>query len=126
MKHHSSRRNRLDQSVLNNHEVATANRIANASSDFKDFSEAEVASLNRCLELLKQGGNRDPKLEGLPRTQSFHRPRSVEQQQMSYWHIAKSRSDCPHRPWSMSASSSSLSVNKTEVAIEAPKLLSGR
>ena len=63
MKHHSSRRNPLDQSVLNTHEVAAANRIANASSDFKDFSEAEVASLNRCLELLKQGGNRDPKLE---------------------------------------------------------------
>ncbi len=34
-------------------------------SDFKDFTPAEVASLSRCLGLLKQGGNRDPKLEAL-------------------------------------------------------------
>jgi hypothetical protein len=46
-------------------EVAAANRLANANSDFKDFTEAEVASLNRCLRLLKQGGNRDPKLEAI-------------------------------------------------------------
>jgi PLD-like domain/Helicase conserved C-terminal domain/SNF2-related domain len=46
-------------------EVAVANRLANASSDFKDFSDSEIASLNRCLALLKQGGNRDPKLEAI-------------------------------------------------------------
>lgn len=34
-------------------------------SDFKDFTQAEVAALNRCLGLLKQGGNQDPKLEAL-------------------------------------------------------------
>jgi hypothetical protein len=34
-----------------------------AASDFKDFTKAEVASLNRCLALLRQGGNNDPKLE---------------------------------------------------------------
>jgi len=35
------------------------------ASDFKDFTAAEIASLRRCLELLKQGGNKDPKLEAL-------------------------------------------------------------
>jgi hypothetical protein len=32
-------------------------------SDFKNFTDAEIASLRRCLDLLKQGGNNDPKLE---------------------------------------------------------------
>ena len=36
-----------------------------ADSEFKDFSEDEVASLNRCLALLRQGGHRDPKLDAL-------------------------------------------------------------
>lgn len=35
------------------------------ASDFKNFTAAEILSLNRCLELLKQGGNSDPKLEEL-------------------------------------------------------------
>jgi hypothetical protein len=34
-------------------------------SDFKDFTPPEVASLRRCLDLLRQGGNGDPKLEAL-------------------------------------------------------------
>jgi hypothetical protein len=34
-------------------------------SDFKDFTADEEASLRRCLGLLRQGGNRDPKLEAL-------------------------------------------------------------
>ncbi|EXI78523.1 MAG: ATP-dependent helicase HepA [Candidatus Accumulibacter appositus] len=34
-------------------------------SDFKNFTDAEMASLRRCLNLLKQGGNNDPKLEAL-------------------------------------------------------------
>ncbi len=34
-------------------------------SDFKSFTEAEIASLRRCLDLLKQGGNNDPKLAAL-------------------------------------------------------------
>lgn len=33
--------------------------------DFKNFTPDEVDSLNRCLALLKQGGNKDPKLEAL-------------------------------------------------------------
>ena len=36
-----------------------------AASDFKDFTKAEVASLNRCLALLRQGGNNDPKLDAV-------------------------------------------------------------
>lgn len=34
-------------------------------SDFKNFTEAEHEALTRCLELLNQGGNRDPKLEAV-------------------------------------------------------------
>ncbi len=35
------------------------------ASDFKSFTDAEITSLRRCLALLKQGGNNDPKLEAL-------------------------------------------------------------
>jgi len=34
-------------------------------SDFKNFTDKEIDSLRRCLSLLKQGGNNDPKLEAL-------------------------------------------------------------
>lgn len=34
-------------------------------SDFKDFTDAEIDSLHRCLKLLKEGGNNDPKLDAL-------------------------------------------------------------
>lgn len=34
-------------------------------SDFKNFTDAELTSLRRCLDLLQQGGNKDPKLEAL-------------------------------------------------------------
>ncbi len=40
-------------------------RNTHSGSDFKNFTPAEVASLNRCLELLQQGGNNDPKLEAV-------------------------------------------------------------
>jgi ERCC4-related helicase len=33
------------------------------ASDFKNFTEGELASLQRCLDSLEAGGNRDPKLE---------------------------------------------------------------
>jgi hypothetical protein len=36
-----------------------------AESDFKNFTEGEVQTLTRCLQLLRQGGNRDPKLEAI-------------------------------------------------------------
>ncbi|NYG35435.1 phospholipase D-like domain-containing anti-phage protein [Sphaerotilus montanus] len=40
-------------------------RGSTATSDFKDFTKAEVASLQRCLALLQQGGNNDPKLDAV-------------------------------------------------------------
>lgn len=42
-----------------------AGRPAQADSEFKNFTDAEIASLSRCLALLRQGGNNDPKLEAL-------------------------------------------------------------
>lgn len=40
-------------------------RPPQGASDFKNFTDAELNSLRRCLGLLQQGGNRDPKLEAL-------------------------------------------------------------
>jgi hypothetical protein len=45
--------------------LAQVGRPPQGVSDFKNFTSAEIASLRRCLELLKQGGNKDPKLEAL-------------------------------------------------------------
>lgn len=36
-----------------------------AASSFKDFTDAERDSLRRCLGLLKEGGNKDPKLDAV-------------------------------------------------------------
>jgi len=44
---------------------AQLGRPPQGASNFKNFSDAEIASLRRCLALLKQGGNNDPKLEAL-------------------------------------------------------------
>lgn len=46
-------------------EPAQVGRPPQGASDFKNFTGAEIASLRRCLELLKQGGSNDPKLEAL-------------------------------------------------------------
>jgi hypothetical protein len=40
-------------------------RPPQGASDFKNFTDAEVTSLRRCLDLLRQGGSNDPKLEAL-------------------------------------------------------------
>lgn len=40
-------------------------RPPQGASDFKNFTDAELASLRRCLDLLQEGGNNDPKLEAL-------------------------------------------------------------
>ena len=42
-----------------------AGRPATGASDFKNFTDKEIDSLRRCLNLLQQGGNNDPKLEAL-------------------------------------------------------------
>jgi len=46
-------------------EISQLGKSEQASSEFKKFSKQEIVSLNRCLELLRQGGNRDPKLDAL-------------------------------------------------------------
>ncbi|CAK0760783.1 DNA/RNA SNF2 family helicase [Gammaproteobacteria bacterium] len=43
----------------------TVGRPLQGASDFKNFTDAERASLERCLKLLLEGGNNDPKLEAL-------------------------------------------------------------
>ena len=40
-------------------------RPLQGASDFKNFTDAERASLERCLNLLKEGGNNDPKLDAV-------------------------------------------------------------
>lgn len=40
-------------------------RPAQGVSDFKNFTEAELTSLARCLKLLREGGNNDPKLDAV-------------------------------------------------------------
>jgi hypothetical protein len=40
-------------------------RPPQGASDFKNFTDAERASLERCLKLLREGGNNDPKLDAL-------------------------------------------------------------
>ena len=42
-----------------------AGRPATGASDFKNFTDKEIDSLRRCLNLLQQGGNNDPKLAAL-------------------------------------------------------------
>jgi hypothetical protein len=45
--------------------VTTAIRPPQSATDFKDFTPAELASLERCLNLLREGGNNDPKLDAV-------------------------------------------------------------
>lgn len=42
-----------------------AGRPPQGVSDFKNFTDAERESLERCLKLLREGGNNDPKLDAL-------------------------------------------------------------
>jgi hypothetical protein len=46
-------------------DVPAVGRPASGASDFKNFTDDEYASLERCLKLLREGGNNDPKLEAL-------------------------------------------------------------
>jgi hypothetical protein len=46
-------------------EQTTSSRQGMEAGDFKNFTPDEVDSLNRCLNLLVQGGNKDPKLQAL-------------------------------------------------------------
>jgi len=58
----------LDDEDEDDAEEDTPNQMGRPSqgiSDFKDFTDAERTSLERCLKLLKEGGNNDPKLDAL-------------------------------------------------------------
>ena len=44
---------------------AQVGRPPQGVSDFKNFTDAERAALERCLKLLREGGNNDPKLDAL-------------------------------------------------------------
>jgi hypothetical protein len=46
-------------------ETLPATVSENSLSEFKQFTEAERTALQRCLDLLRQGGNSDPKLEAV-------------------------------------------------------------
>ena len=46
-------------------EPALAGRPPQGAGDFKNFTDDELKSLRRCLDLLRQGGSNDPKLEAL-------------------------------------------------------------
>lgn len=52
-----------DEDDAEEEETPQVGRPPQGASDFKNFTDAEFASLRRCLELLKQGGSSDPKLE---------------------------------------------------------------
>lgn len=54
-----------DEDDAEEEEPPQVGRPPQGASDFKNFTDAELSSLRRCLELLKQGGNNDPKLEAL-------------------------------------------------------------
>jgi len=44
---------------------ASVGRPATGASEMKQFTPKEVSALRRCLQLLQQGGNNDPKLEAV-------------------------------------------------------------
>lgn len=54
-----------DDDDADEEEPAQVGRPPHGASDFKNFTDAELKSLRRCLDLLKQGGTNDPKLEAL-------------------------------------------------------------
>ena len=54
-----------DDDEVDDDDIAQIGRPSQAAFDFKNFTFAEVSSLNRCLALLRQGGNNDPKLDAV-------------------------------------------------------------
>ena len=57
-----------DEDESEEEEPAAPGRPPQGASGFSDFTDAEIRSLRRCLDLLHQGGANDPKLEAV---QSF-------------------------------------------------------
>lgn len=54
-----------DDDVEEDETIPQMGRPPRGASEFKDFTDEEATSLQRCLDLLKQGGNNDPKLEAV-------------------------------------------------------------
>lgn len=54
-----------DEDDAEEDEPPQVGRPPQGASDFKNFTGDELKSLRRCLDLLRQGGNNDPKLEAL-------------------------------------------------------------
>lgn len=54
-----------EEDDIEEEEAAGPGRPPVGMSDLKDFTPDETAVLGRCFELLKEGGNRDPKLDAL-------------------------------------------------------------
>jgi hypothetical protein len=54
-----------EEDDIEHEEPAGPGRPPTALSDLKNFTNDEISSLERCYQLLKEGGNRDPKLEAL-------------------------------------------------------------
>jgi hypothetical protein len=52
-----------DEDDIEENEATVSGRGGQSVSEFKNFTAAEIQSLNRCLALLREGGNNDPKLE---------------------------------------------------------------
>lgn len=54
-----------DEDDAEEEELPQVGRPPQGASEFKNFTAEEVKSLGRCLQLLQQGGNNDPKLEAV-------------------------------------------------------------
>ena len=54
-----------DDDELEDELQAQPTKGVQSASDFKDYTDAERESLERCLTLLKEGGNNDPKLDAV-------------------------------------------------------------
>lgn len=54
-----------DDDELEDEQQPQLARGSTATSDFKDYTDAERESLERCLTLLREGGNNDPKLDAV-------------------------------------------------------------
>ncbi len=54
-----------EEDDIEDEEPAGPGRPPTAVSELKNFTMDEISALDRCYQLLKEGGNRDPKLEAL-------------------------------------------------------------
>lgn len=67
-----------DDAYLDEVEPPSPGRPSRAEGELKDFTGEELAALDRCLRLLQEGGNRDPKLEAIVGYLLGARPDAIE------------------------------------------------